>query len=59
MRTEAAPIVSEYLDRLKLSKLGYRFPGGTLDAEKAEAFVCVADELEKAQADESKKRKRG
>ena len=54
--TEAAPLVSEYLTRLKLAKIGYRFDPAKIDAEKADGFVIVADEIEKAEADETKKR---
>jgi hypothetical protein len=62
LQTEAAPVVAEYLDRMKLTKLGYRFDSGLLDCDKAEAFVIVADEIDKAKADEqerlAKKRRR-
>jgi hypothetical protein len=62
LQTDAAPLLAEYLDRLKLSKIGYRFTPGVLDCDKADAFVLISDEIEKAKADEqeraAKKRRR-
>ena len=49
---ETAPYLAEYNKRLRLAKLGYRFDGGNLSAEKAEIFCEISAEIEKLQADD-------
>ena len=50
---EAAPYVVEYLERKRLSKLGYTSPLGELCALKAEIFVMIDVELDKLQSENS------
>ena len=51
LQNEAAPYVMEYLERKRLSKLGFTSPLGELSAMKAEIFVMIDVELDKLQSE--------
>lgn len=54
MQNEAAPFVFEYVERKRLTKLGYTSPLSELSALKAEIFVMIDIELDKCQSDEAR-----
>ena len=57
MQNEAAPYVVEYLERKRLSKLGYTSPLGELCALKAEIFVMIDIELDKCQSEDARSKR--
>jgi len=49
--TPAFGIVREYLDRKKLAEIGFSTSIDDLEVFDAQAFICVADEIVKAERD--------
>lgn len=43
----AGSLISDYIYRKRLAKLGYNFDGENLDAWKAEGFLLIDSEIEK------------
>jgi hypothetical protein len=57
--SEVAPIVSEYIEKMQLRKIGYTFSGDTLSVFKGRCFSVIADEISKIEQDEIKRSRRG
>jgi hypothetical protein len=53
---EAAPIVSEYITRKRMTALGFTSNINELTFFKAECFQLIEQEIDKVQAEEAKKR---
>lgn len=57
-RNEASEFVDEYIDRLRLAKIGITSPLGEMPAFKVEAFLVIAqkiDEIREAKAEAGNK----
>jgi hypothetical protein len=55
---EAAPLVAEYVQRMRMAKLGYQSDTKALSAFKGAAFSLIAEEIAKLQDADLKKKTR-
>lgn len=53
---EATPVVSEYLTRLRLAKIGYTSDMRNLSVTKGEAFLFISQELDRLESEEMKRK---
>lgn len=53
---DAAPLVSEFIDRTRLAKLGFQASEEDLEVWEVEAVVAIGAEFERLEAEETAKR---